>query len=40
MSRHATAIGTCIGGALGLALYHTVPAYQAFIDWQLRLIGF
>ena len=36
----STALGACIGGGLGLALYHTVPVYQAFINWQLQLIGF
>ena len=40
MFLRSTAIGWCIGGALCLALYHSVPAYQAYIDWQLRLIGF
>jgi len=40
MYLRSSAIGACIGGALGLALYHTVPFYQSYIDWQLRLIGF
>ena len=40
MELRSTALGACIGGALAYALYHTVPAYQAFINWQLQLIGF
>ena len=40
MELRSTALGVCIGGALAYALYHTVPAYQAFINWQLQLIGF
>ena len=36
----AQAIGAALGGAIGIALYHTVPAYQSFINYQLQLIGF
>ena len=35
-----SAIGATLGGVIGLAMYHTVPAYQSFINWQLHLIGF
>lgn len=29
------AFGGAIGFAIGLVLYNTMPAYAAFIDWQL-----
>ena len=30
------AFGSFIGLAIAFALYQTVPAYAAFIDWQLH----
>ena len=34
MFLRSSVIGACIGGAIAYALYQSVPAYQAFIDWQ------
>ena len=30
------AFGSCIGLAIAFALYNIMPAYAAFIDWQLH----
>ena len=30
------AFGACIGLAIAFALYNTIPAYAAFINWQLQ----
>jgi len=36
MTMRPFAIGACIGVALAASLYNTVPAYAAFINWQLQ----
>ena len=40
MSIRYSILGASIGGVIAYALYHTVPAYQAFINWQFSLFGF